>query len=111
MLNIFLFVVFSLASVLCFADAAGGLGADVSFLLGFDWPAKPESITDYVLYALGVVGAAAALLRILVAITAVTPSKKDDAYVGKAVKFVAVLTVWLERISLGLDADRSRKPS
>ena len=82
---------------------------DVGFLLGFDWPAKPQSLSDYLLWFLSVSGFLTVLLRVLVFITGLTPSKKDDAYVTAVQRYLIVIMEWVERLSLALPGSKSRK--
>lgn len=57
---------------------------------------------EYLTIALAIVGGASFILKGLEMIAGITPSTKDDEYVGKAKKYVGYAAAFLEKISLGL---------
>ena len=57
---------------------------------------------EYIETALAIVGALAAIVKGLEVIAGVTPTTKDDAYVGKAKQFLGHVSYWLDRLSLAV---------
>jgi len=82
-------------------------GADLAAALGL----SPDGLFYQVIYWLfWVVGAATALLRLLVMITGVTPNTKDDMYVARAARLLSMLMSLLDRfVAWGLPADKARR--
>lgn len=59
--------------------------------------------------ALIVVGAAAVIVKGLETIAGITPTTKDDKYVGYLAKGLSYVSHWLDVISMGLPKDSARK--
>ena len=63
-----------------------------------------DSVGDWIANALGivvaVVGSASLIVAALEKIAGITPSTKDDYYVGKAKKFLGKVTAVLDKIAL-----------
>ena len=56
-----------------------------------------------------VIGGAAVIVSGLEKIAEVTPTTKDDKYVGKIKHYLGVISYWLDRLSLGLPQHKARK--
>jgi len=61
-----------------------------------------EQVTSYIELALIVIGAMAAIVKGLEVIAGVTPSTKDDEYVGKFKQALGVVSYWLDKLSLAV---------
>lgn len=61
-----------------------------------------EQIAQYIELALVVVGGLAVVVKGLEVIAGVTPSTKDDEYVGKVKQALGVVSYWLDKLSLGV---------
>ena len=57
---------------------------------------------EYIETALAIVGALAAIVKGLEVIAGVTPTTKDDVYVGKAKQLLGHVSYWLDRLSLAV---------
>lgn len=55
-----------------------------------------------------VIGGIRMVLAGLVQIAKVTPSQRDDLYLGKAKRFIAKIEYWLDRLSAGLPKSKAR---
>ena len=66
-------------------------------------------LVQYLETALAVVGAAAVVVAALEKVAGITPTTKDDKFVGVAKKVVGYISYWLDVISLGLPANKARK--
>lgn len=66
-------------------------------------------LLSYLETALAVVGAAAVIVAGLEKVAAITPTTKDDKYVGVAKKALGYVSYWLDVISMGLPAHKARK--
>lgn len=72
---------------------------------------SPDSlIAKVIFWVFLIVGAATALLRLLVLITGVTPNTKDDQYVARAARWLSIIMSLLDRfVAWGLPADKARQ--
>lgn len=61
-----------------------------------------ENIVSYIELALVIVGALAAIVKGLEVIAGVTPSTKDDEFVGKVKRALGVVSYWLDKLSLSV---------
>lgn len=61
-----------------------------------------ENIVGYIETALIIVGALAAIVKGLEVIAGVTPSTKDDEYVGKVKQALGYISYWLDKLSLAV---------
>lgn len=63
-----------------------------------------DNVSDWVInaftYATAIIGAASLLVAAAEKIAGITPSTKDDYYVGKAKKFLGSITAVLDKIAL-----------
>lgn len=66
-------------------------------------------LVNALMYVTMAVGAASLVLQGVALITGITPSQKDDLWLGRVQKVIAIVQSLLERISLGLPADKARK--
>jgi hypothetical protein len=60
-------------------------------------------------WVLTAVGAASAIVAALIPIAKLTPSSKDDEFLGKAQKFLAWLIAILDRVAINPSQDNARK--
>jgi|JI7StandDraft_1071085.scaffolds.fasta_scaffold05971_3 hypothetical protein len=61
-----------------------------------------ENVVGYIEMALVIVGALATVVKGLEVIAGITPTTKDDLYVGKVKQFLGHVSYWLDRLSLGV---------
>ena len=61
-----------------------------------------EQVISYIELALIVIGAMATIVKGLEVVAGVTPSTKDDEYVGKVKKALGVVSYWLDKLSLAV---------
>ena len=61
-----------------------------------------EQVIGYIELALIVIGGMATIVKGLEVVAGVTPSTKDDEYVGKAKKALGVVSYWLDKLSLAV---------
>jgi len=61
-----------------------------------------ENIVGYIELALIIVGAMATIVKGLEVVVGVTPTTKDDEYVGKAKQFLGHVSYWLDKLSLAV---------
>ena len=61
-----------------------------------------EQVISYIELALIIVGAMATIVKGLEVVAGVTPSTKDDEYVGKVKKALGVVSYWLDKLSLAV---------
>lgn len=61
-----------------------------------------EQITGYIELALVVIGAMATIVKGLEVVAGVTPTTKDDEYVGKVKKALGYVSYWLDKLSLAV---------
>ena len=61
-----------------------------------------ENIVGYIELALAIVGGLAVVVKGLEVIAGVTPSTRDDEYVGKAKQFLGHVSYWLDKLSLAV---------
>lgn len=65
--------------------------------------------TQYLELALALVGAAALIVKGLETIAGITPTTKDDKYVGYLAKGLGYVSYYLDILSGGLKKDSARK--
>ena len=65
-------------------------------------------LTAYLETALAVVGAAALIVKGLETLAGITPTTKDDKYVGLAAKYLGYVSYYLDILSGGLKKDSAR---
>ena len=61
-----------------------------------------EQVIGYIELALIVIGAMATIVKGLEVVAGVTPTTKDDEYVGKVKKALGVVSYWLDKLSLAV---------
>lgn len=61
-----------------------------------------EQVISYIELALIVIGAMATIVKGLEVVAGVTPTTKDDEYVGKVKKALGVVSYWLDKLSLAV---------
>ena len=61
-----------------------------------------EQVIGYIELALIIVGAMATIVKGLEVVAGVTPSTKDDEYVGKVKHALGVISYWLDKLSLAV---------
>ncbi len=61
-----------------------------------------EQVISYIELALVIIGAMAAIVKGLEVIAGVTPSTKDDIYVGKLAQGLGHVSYWLDKLSLAV---------
>lgn len=61
-----------------------------------------EQVIGYIELALIIVGAMATIVKGLEVVAGVTPTTKDDEYVGKAKRALGVVSYWLDKLSLAV---------
>jgi hypothetical protein len=61
-----------------------------------------EQVIGYIELALIIVGAMATIVKGLEVVAGVTPSTKDDEYVGKVKQALGVVSYWLDKLSLAV---------
>ena len=61
-----------------------------------------EQVIGYIELALVVIGAMATIVKGLEVVAGVTPTTKDDEYVGKTKKALGVVSYWLDKLSLAV---------
>lgn len=61
-----------------------------------------EQVISYIELALIIVGAMATIVKGLEVVAGVTPSTKDDEYVGKLKQALGVVSYWLDKLSLAV---------
>jgi len=61
-----------------------------------------EQVISYIELALVVIGAMATIVKGLEVVAGVTPTTKDDKYVGKAKQALGVISYWLDKLSLAV---------
>lgn len=66
-------------------------------------------LSEYLQLALAVVGAAAMIVKGLEAIAGITPTTKDDKYVGYLAKGLGYVSYYLDILSGGLKKESARK--
>lgn len=66
-------------------------------------------LTAYLELALAVVGAAALIVKGLETIAGITPTTKDDKYVGYIKRGLGYVSHWLDILSCGLKKESARK--
>lgn len=66
-------------------------------------------LTVYLETALALVGAAAMIVKGLEVVAGITPTTKDDKYVGYLAKGLGYVSHWLDILSGGLNKDSARK--
>ena len=65
-------------------------------------------LTVYLETALAVVGAAALIVKGLETLAGITPTTKDDKYVGVVAKYLGYVSYYLDILSGGLKKDSAR---
>lgn len=68
-----------------------------------------DLITEIVVWVTAIIGGASLVVQGIAKITAITPSTKDDALVGKATRWIAYLQKFLDRLALNPSAKDARK--
>jgi hypothetical protein len=61
-----------------------------------------ENLAVYLQLALAIIGALATIVKGLEVLAGVTPSTKDDELVGKAKRFLGLVSYWLDKLSLSV---------
>jgi len=61
-----------------------------------------EQVINYIELALIIVGAMATIVKGLEVVAGVTPTTKDDEYVGKFKQALGVVSYWLDKLSLAV---------
>ena len=61
-----------------------------------------EQVIGYIELALIIIGAMATIVKGLEVVAGVTPTTKDDEYVGKVKKALGVVSYWLDKLSLAV---------
>lgn len=67
-----------------------------------------DFIISLVLTLATIIGGLRMVLAGLVTIAKVTPSQRDDIYLGKAARVIAELEYWLDKLSAGLPKSQAR---